>query len=169
MDYGMIGKIEKAKRYAQEPQRVTLHALQIDFKGDNNSYQLNLGENGWQCTCPGFGQHKICPHIMSLERLFRPMLKREPVPYASGQNVVSDVEKAKRYSEEKDRLRINTFTATFDGSNDSHQFSYENGAWMCNCDFFKSRGVCCHTMAMERILNGMLTAPAIAVQAAVKT
>lgn len=159
MDYGMIGKIEKAKRYAQEPQRVSLKSLQAEFKGDNNEYQIELSEGGWKCTCPGFQQHKICPHIMSLERLFRPMLKREPLPYAPGQNVVSDVEKSKRYSEEKDRLRITKFDASFEGSNDSHDFGYESGSWNCNCDFFKSRGTCCHTMAMEKIMQGTLAVP----------
>ena len=160
MDYGMIGKIEKAKRYAQEPQRVTLNSLQVEFKGDNNSYQIALDKKGWHCSCPGFQKHAICPHVMTLERLFRPMLKREPLPYAPGQNVVSDVEKAKRYSDEKDRIRINAFDASFEGSNSTHEFNHANAAWNCNCDFFKSRGVCCHTMAMERILSGMLATPA---------
>jgi hypothetical protein len=80
MDYGMIGKIEKAKRYAQEPQRVTFNMLHIQFRGDNSSYEILLDANGWNCTCPGFQSHKICPHIMSMERLLRPMLKRQPVP-----------------------------------------------------------------------------------------
>jgi hypothetical protein len=128
----------------------------VEFKGDNNTYEITLNDKGWHCSCPGFGQHKICPHIMSLERLLRPMLKREPLPYAPGQNVVSDVEKAKRYSEETDRIRFMALEASFDGSNSTHEFGYQNAAWHCNCDFFKSRGVCCHTMAMERILHGML-------------
>jgi len=162
MDYGMIGKIEKAKRYAQEPQRVTLQSLQVEFKGDNNNYQISLNESGWHCTCPGFQKHAICPHIMTLERMFRPMLKRQPLPYAPGQNVVSDVEKAKRYSEEIDRVQIIALSASFEGSNSAHEFGHEQGVWHCNCDFFKSRGVCCHTMAMERILGGMLAAPVAA-------
>lgn len=165
MDYGMIGKIEKAKRYAQEPQRVTLKSLQVEFKGDNNNYQITLSDKGWTCSCPGFHKHAICPHVMTLERVFRPMVKREPLPYASGQNVVSDVEKAKRYSEEKDRVQITALDASFEGSNSAHEFDYGNASWNCNCDFFKSRGVCCHTMAMERILSGMLSVPA-AVQVA---
>jgi len=159
MDYGMIGKIEKARRYAEEPQRVTFKSLQVEFNGDNNQYTMKLDESGWHCTCPGFQQHRICPHIMTLERLFRPMLKREPLPYASGQNVVSDVEKAKRYSEEKDRVRVVNFETGFEGSNSVHDFGYGEGAWHCNCDFFKSRNTCCHTMAMERILSGMLAVP----------
>jgi hypothetical protein len=102
---------------------------------------------------------------MSLERLLRPMLKREPVPYASGQNVVSDVEKAKRYSEETDRIRFLALGASLEGSNSIHEFNYQNAVWNCNCDFFKSRGVCCHTMAMQRILTGMI--PAVSAPASV--
>ncbi len=160
MDYGMIGKIEKARRYAEEPQRVTLKALHVAFQGDNNSYTIHLDDHGWQCSCPGFEQHRICPHIMTLEKLFRPMLKRDPLPYAPGQNVVSDVDKAKHYSEETDRIRVDTLEANFEGSNSAHEFGYNSGAWHCNCDFFHSRGTCCHTMAMERIMGDMLVAPA---------
>jgi hypothetical protein len=157
MDYGMIGKIEKAKRYSEEPQRITFNNLNVKFKGDNNTYDMSLDEqHGWHCTCPGFQVHHICPHIMTLERMFRPMLKREPQPYASGQNVVSDVEKAKRYSEEKDRVQFETLGVTFHGNNSDHHFGHEGGKWHCDCDFFQSRSVCSHTMAMERILTGMM-------------
>jgi hypothetical protein len=96
-----------------------------------------------------------------MERVLRPMLKRAPLPYAPGQNMVSDVEKAKRYSEEKDRIVFAAFDVTFAGSNNDHHTHYDHGKWNCDCDFFKSRHVCSHTMAMERILAGMLTAPAV--------
>ncbi|GIL13360.1 MAG: hypothetical protein BroJett038_20800 [Chloroflexota bacterium] len=156
MDYGMIGKIEKARRYAEEPQRITFNALTIEFRGDNNAYETSLNGHGWTCTCPGFGKHHICPHVMALEKLLRPMLKRDPLPYAPGQNVVSDVEKAKRYADERDRIRFKSFDVTFHGSNNDHHFGHQEGHWRCDCDFFRSRAVCSHTMAMERILNGML-------------
>jgi hypothetical protein len=160
MDYGMIGKIEKARRYAEEPQRITFNALTIEFRGDNNAYETSLNGHGWTCTCPGFGKHHICPHVMALEKLLRPMLKRDPLPYAPGQNVVSDVEKAKRYADERDRIRFKSFDVTFHGSNNDHHFGHQEGHWRCDCDFFRSRAVCSHTMAMERILNGMLPAGA---------
>jgi len=158
MDYGMIGKIEKARRYAEEPQRITFKSLTAEFRGDNNNYTLSLADDGWHCSCPGFHAHHICPHIMTMEKLFRPMLKREPMPYAPGQNVVSDVEKAKRYADERDRIQFQTFEAIFHGENSEHHFGYANLQWHCDCDFFKSRGVCSHTMAMERILSGSLQA-----------
>lgn len=166
MDYGMIGKIEKAKRYALERNRITFTCIDADFRGDHNSYHILLNAEGWQCNCPGFHAHGICPHVMAFERLLRPMLKREPLPYAPGQNVVSDVEKAKRYSEETDRLRFNTFDVTFHGENNDHHTSYNAGHWQCDCDFFHSRHCCSHTMAMERILHGMLGIPAAVISGA---
>lgn len=159
MDYGMIGKIEKAKRYAEERDRITFNSLTAQFGGDNNAYTITLGADGWDCTCPGFRTHSICPHIMSLERLFKPMLKRTPLPYAPGQNVVSDVEKAKRYAEEPDRIHLQSFEVSFKGENAEHITNHAGGNWQCTCSFFHSRGVCCHTMAMERILKEMITKP----------
>ncbi len=163
MDYGMIGKIEKARRYAQEPQRITFETLEVLFRGDNNSYTLMLDSSGWHCTCPGFHKYSICPHLMAMERLLRPMLKRAPQPYAPGQNVVSDVEKAKRYAEELDRIRIQSFSVSFDGNHGPHHTRYSMGVWECDCDFFKSRSVCSHTMAMERVLKGTLAPAAVSV------
>lgn len=159
MDYGMIGKIEKAKRYAEERDRITFNSLEIEFKGNNNFYHISLTNSGWQCSCPGFHAHAICPHIMTMERLFKPMLKRDPLPYTPGQNVVSDVEKAKRYSEETDRIQFNAFDVTFHGSNNDHHTNYNGEAMTCDCDFFHTRHVCSHTMAMERILTTMLPKP----------
>lgn len=70
--------------------------------------------------------------------------------------MVSKIEKAKRYAEQRDRIQFVSFQVTFDGDNNPHTVSFENGVWTCDCSFFGSRGVCSHTMAMERILAGML-------------
>jgi hypothetical protein len=161
MDYGMIGKIEKAKLYAQEPERVTFNTFAVEFYGDNSTYLIHLGPEGWDCTCPGFRAHAICPHIMTLERLFKPMLKRSPLPYAPGQNVVSDIDKAKRYAEEAGRLHFESFEVTFRGDNDTHITTHHDGEWSCGCTFFQSHDVCCHTMALERILKGMIEPAAV--------
>jgi SWIM zinc finger len=156
MDYGMISQIEKARRYAEEPQRITFNSFTVLFNGNNSDYTITLDDQGWNCTCPGFQSHGICPHIMTLERLFKPMLKRPPVPYAPGQNVVSDVEKAARYADEKDRIHFQTFKVTFHGNNSDHVIIYDQGHWDCDSVSFKLRGVCSHTMAMERLLKGMI-------------
>ena len=41
MQSSLIGKIEKAKRYAQEPDRVTLSEFSAGFRGDHNSYTVS--------------------------------------------------------------------------------------------------------------------------------
>jgi hypothetical protein len=40
MDYGMIGKIEKAKRYAQERNRFQFHSFSVSVEGDNNTHEV---------------------------------------------------------------------------------------------------------------------------------
>ena len=70
--------------------------------------------------------------------------------------MIGKIEKAKRYAEERNRIHFTQFTVTFDGENNPHTVHFQNGEWQCDCDFFKSRGVCGHTMALERILEGMI-------------
>jgi hypothetical protein len=153
MDYGLVSKIEKARRYAEQPDRITFNSFSADFRGDNNSYTIGLDGQHWHCSCPGFTQHHICPHVMAMERLFKPMLKRDPLHYASGQNVVSDVEKSKRYADEPKRIHFSTFDVTFHGENSDHHTMHSNDGWDCDCSDFKRSGSCSHTMALERILG----------------
>lgn len=70
--------------------------------------------------------------------------------------MIGKIEKAKRYAAEKDRIKIQSMVVTFDGANNPHTVSLENGVWQCDCDFFQTRGRCSHTMALEMILDGML-------------
>jgi hypothetical protein len=70
--------------------------------------------------------------------------------------MIGKIEKAKRYAEQRDRIRFVSFTVTFDGENNPHTVTYNDGQWDCDCSFFKSRGVCSHSMALERVLAGML-------------
>ena len=65
-------------------------------------------------------------------------------------------EKAKRYAEERDRIKFESLTVTFDGDNNPHTVHFANKAWKCDCDFFQTRGTCSHTMALEMVLQGML-------------
>ena len=72
-------------------------------------------------------------------------------------NLISKVEKARTYAEDKGRVRLERFGASFRGNHNSHNVSYDKGAWQCDCPSFELRSLCSHTMAMERILNGMLS------------
>ena len=74
--------------------------------------------------------------------------------------MIGKIEKAKRYAQERDRIHFQSFVVEIDGKNNSHKVEFANGAWKCDCDFFASRGVCSHTMAMEELLKDMIPAPA---------
>lgn len=70
--------------------------------------------------------------------------------------MIGKIEKAKYYAEERERIKFESLRARINGDNNAHVVSYENGEWHCDCDFFQSRHVCSHTMAMERILTNMV-------------
>lgn len=71
-------------------------------------------------------------------------------------SLIGKVEKAKVYARERDRIRFDAFAVTFRGENSDHVVSLQNGAWNCNCDFFSSWQVCSHSMALEKVLEGMV-------------
>ncbi len=66
--------------------------------------------------------------------------------------MIGKIQKSKQYAKERDRIKINSLSVTFQGKNNAHQVTYQDGTWQCDCDFFKTRGRCSHTMALERIL-----------------
>jgi SWIM zinc finger len=70
--------------------------------------------------------------------------------------MIGKIEKAKRYAEQRDRIKFESLQVTFEGENNPHTVRLENGMWQCDCDFFQSRGRCSHTMALELILQNML-------------
>jgi len=86
MHSSLIGKVEKAKRYAQEPDRVTLSEFSADFRGEHDSYTVTYKNNKWRCTCQFFSQWETCSHIMALQRLFVGVLPKE-----SGASLDTDI------------------------------------------------------------------------------
>ena len=70
--------------------------------------------------------------------------------------MIGKIQKAKRYAEERDRIHFQSFSVSLDGENNAHTVHYENGKWDCDCDFFRTRGRCSHTMALEIILEKMI-------------
>ncbi len=71
--------------------------------------------------------------------------------------MVGKILKASQYATEPERIRFESFKVTFHGKHDSHTVTYDHGKWHCTCDFFRQRGVCSHTMALEKILGVMLS------------
>ena len=71
-------------------------------------------------------------------------------------SLIGKVQKAQLYAQEKERVIISSFKATFQGEHDSYEIRYDEGAWLCSCKHFGEYGFCTHTMAVERIMEGML-------------
>ena len=71
-------------------------------------------------------------------------------------SLIGKIQKAKQYAEEPERIRVQQLKVHFDGENGDHEVSYEDGKWNCSCHFFAGWGICCHTMALERILGVMV-------------
>ncbi len=72
-------------------------------------------------------------------------------------SVIRKMEKARRYAEQKERVSISSIKTTFHGNHSDHHVTFNEGKWSCSCAFFSGYGTCSHTMALERILDPMLT------------
>ncbi len=78
MHSSLIGKIEKAKRYEQEPGRIHFQTAQVEFHGEHDNYVVNLLDGNWHCNCHTFQIGlQDCSHIMALQRILNPMLDEE--------------------------------------------------------------------------------------------
>jgi hypothetical protein len=77
MHSSLIGKVEKANRYAREPDRITIEQLSLIFRGDNDTHRVSLEGATWRCTCHSFELWRVCPHVLALQKLLGVMLPAE--------------------------------------------------------------------------------------------
>jgi len=71
--------------------------------------------------------------------------------------MIGKIQKAKQYAQERERFHFASFKVNIDGNNNQNTVTFEGGNWSCTCDFFHTRGRCSHTMAVEQILEPMLS------------
>ena len=74
MHSSMIGKVEKAMRYAHEPDRVKIGRLSATFSGDNTTHTISLDADQWQCDCHLFESAGGCTHTLAIQKMLDPML-----------------------------------------------------------------------------------------------
>jgi len=74
MHSGMIGKVEKARRYAIERDRFDIMRLEVTVRGNNDSHRVHLEDGKWSCGCDFFEHNSTCAHTMALEIMFDGML-----------------------------------------------------------------------------------------------
>ena len=83
MDSSMIGKIDKARQYAEERERVTISGLRASFQGNHNTYEVDYDSGTWDCRCHFFATRGVCSHIMALQRILAGMLVQKEKPAAA--------------------------------------------------------------------------------------
>jgi hypothetical protein len=74
MHSSLIGKIEKANRYARELDRISFQELAVQFKGDNDVHTVRLEGEAWRCTCHFFESWGSCVHVLALQKILGVML-----------------------------------------------------------------------------------------------
>jgi hypothetical protein len=77
MQSSLIGKIEKAYRYAQERERITFSDFTVSFRGEHDTYNLSYKEGQWHCACSFFSKWGLCSHTMALQKILFEMLPEE--------------------------------------------------------------------------------------------
>ncbi len=83
MNSGMIGKIEKAHRYAEEPDRFTMRSFTVTVHGNNSDHEVTYSEGQWFCECDFFTHQQCCAHTMALELLLKNMVQSSSFPAAA--------------------------------------------------------------------------------------
>jgi len=74
MDNAMIGKIEKAKRYAEERERFSFESFAVTVKGENSDHVVRYEESKFDYDCSFFQTRNYCSHSMAMERLLDQMI-----------------------------------------------------------------------------------------------
>ena len=79
MNSSMIGKIEKAHRYANEPERIRFQRFEATFRGGHDDYVVRLNGDSWSCTCHTFESHVVgtCSHVMAMQQMLGKMLSED--------------------------------------------------------------------------------------------
>jgi hypothetical protein len=75
MDSGMISKIEKGKRYAEErDQRIHFQSFSVGVDGDNSTHTVLLKDGKMTCDCDFFTSRGRCSHTIAMEYSLEGML-----------------------------------------------------------------------------------------------
>lgn len=77
MHSSLIGKIEKAKRYAEERDRISFSELRVSFRGEHDVYEVSYKDGNWHCTCNFFVGWKVCSHTMAMQKILGEMVPKQ--------------------------------------------------------------------------------------------
>jgi hypothetical protein len=83
MDSGMIGKLEKGIRYAQEPERFEFQQFTVTVQGAHRAHTVSYNGGQWSCGCDFFASRGRCSHTIGVEKVLGVMLP-DAVPMVMG-------------------------------------------------------------------------------------
>ncbi|MGI9149764.1 MAG: hypothetical protein ACR2IK_24985 [Chloroflexota bacterium] len=82
MQSSLHGMIDKAHRYAEEPDRVRLAQLAAYVRGDNNSeHAVNLADGRLSCDCDHYAHERLCAHVLTVERVLKAYIPANAAPF----------------------------------------------------------------------------------------
>lgn len=81
MNSSIISKMEKAKRYVHERDRINFSSFEADFHGEHDTYHLSYSDGRWNCSCNFFTSWGVCSHAMALQKLLSDMLPKGTLPH----------------------------------------------------------------------------------------
>jgi len=70
----MMAKVEKAMRYAHEPDRVKLQRFEATFASDHGVHRITMDNDHWSCDCHLFESAGGCSHTLAAQKMLDPML-----------------------------------------------------------------------------------------------
>ena len=69
MNSSFMRKIEKAKDYALQRERVNISSCKAKFHGDNGDHTITYEAGKWHCDCDYHIGRETCVHIMAMEMI----------------------------------------------------------------------------------------------------
>lgn len=79
MDSSLVRKMEKARNYAEQRERVTFLQFKALFRGDHGVHEVSYEAGCWGCTCNYFQGRDTCSHVMAMELMLKGMVSSEAV------------------------------------------------------------------------------------------
>ena len=64
-----ISRVEKARIYAEERDRVIINRLNATFRGNNSTHEVGYDAGVWYCSCRSFSTQQACSHAMALQEM----------------------------------------------------------------------------------------------------
>ena len=81
MQSSLHGMIDKAHRYAEEPERVQFARLEAQVRGDNSDHTVTLADGRLSCNCDHYAYEGLCAHVLTVERLLKTYIPANSAPF----------------------------------------------------------------------------------------